>query len=420
MIAVLLLLAAGLVVARPAAAQDDPRPSAPVVVVLFHGEGCPHCAAERTWLVGLLARHSGLRLEEHEVWYDEANRALLQQYAQRLGFEPSGVPVTVVGDRVWIGFSEAIGSQIEAAVTAAEGVPASGVEPSGSADPPEVVDVPVVGPVDVSSSSLVASTLAIGFVDGVNPCSLWVLSVLLAIVLHSGSRRRVLLVGSTFLLVTAGMYALYVVGMYSAMDYASGLPWIRVAVAGVALVFGVLQLADGLAPGRGPSLSIPARRRPDILRRMRPLAAPDRPVAAMLAGTVALAVGVSLLETPCTAGLPMLWTSLLAAQGVSAVQAVVLFVLYMSVFLLDELVVFAAAVVTLRATRVQERHGRLLKLVAGSVLVTLAGTMMVSPDALASPAGAALVFGIAGLLATVLWVVARVEPPPTHRLPRAH
>ena len=49
-------------------------------------------------------------------------------------------------------------------------------------------------------------------VDGVNPCSLWVLTMLLALVLHSGSRRRVMAVGGTFLLVTSLMYGLYIVG----------------------------------------------------------------------------------------------------------------------------------------------------------------------------------------------------------------
>ena len=95
---------------------------------------------------------------------------------------------------------------------------------------------------------------------------------------------------------------------------------------------------------------------------MRSVAA-DRGLPAVIAGTVALAVGVSLLETPCTAGLPLLWTSLLADAGVSTATAAGLFAIYMAVFLLDELIVFGVAVFTLRAAKLQERHGRLLKIV---------------------------------------------------------
>lgn len=389
----LLLLGAWAAAPRAVAASapDD------VTLVLFHGEGCPHCAAEREFLAGLQQRHPSLRIQMHEVWYDEANRQLLEQTAQRLGFEASGVPVTIIGERVWIGFSDAIAAEIEAAIAGSDAPAAEN----------EFIDVPLVGQVDMSSMSLIASTALIALVDGVNPCSLWVLSLLLAIVLHHGSRRRVLLVGTAFLTVTAGMYALYVVGLYSALDFVSGLPWIRALVAGVALVFGVLQLKDGLRPGTGPSLSIAQSRRPGIYQRIRGVARADQGIAATLAGTVVLAVGVSLLETPCTAGLPLLWTTLLRDAGVSLAAAAALFALYMVIFLLDELVVFGVAVVTLRATKLQEHHGRLLKLLAGSVLVTLATAMLVRPDALDSLAGTAVVFGLAGVLTVVLWAATR-------------
>ena len=70
---------------------------------------------------------------------------------------------------------------------------------------------------------------------------------------------------------------------------------------------------------------------------MRGVARPDRGLTATLAGTAALAVGVSLLETPCTAGLPLLWTSMLADQAVPTMTAVALFAVYMTVFLIDAL-----------------------------------------------------------------------------------
>lgn len=255
----MLLLPVGLPAAGPARAEGSPGL---VVVQVFHGEGCPHCAAELEFLDGLVARRPGVALDLYEVWHDAGNRELLRATADRLGFSPSGVPVTVVGDRVWIGFDATTGEQIEAEVAAALG---------GSVAPPptaQSIDIPFFGTVALPSSLLV-STVIIGFVDGINPCSLWVLSLLLAIVLHHGSRRRVLVVGATFLSVTAAMYAIYIAGMYSALDVIGSLSWIRWAVATVALVFGVLQLKDGLFPGAGPSLSISATSRPGIYHRIR-------------------------------------------------------------------------------------------------------------------------------------------------------
>ncbi|MDO8309414.1 MAG: hypothetical protein Q7V58_13785 [Actinomycetota bacterium] len=407
-----------------AAASAEAGPSPPATLILFHGEGCPHCAAEREFLAGLSEQYPELLIQQYEVWNDAGNLAFLESTAARMGFEASGVPVTVIDERVWIGFSNSIAEEITAAVAVAveaagpsapAATPGPLVSDTAADQPSATVDLPLLGSVDVATSSLVVATLAIGFVDGVNPCSLWVLSLLLAMVLSRGSRGRVVLVGSTFLAVTAAMYGLYIVGFYSALDYVGSLAWIQVVVAVVALAFGALQLKDGIRPGSGPSLSIAESARPRIYGRMRAVAAPGSGLAATLAGTVALAIGVSLLETPCTAGLPLMWTSMLAQQGVSTMTAVALFALYMGAFLLDELLVFGFAVVTLRGARLQERQGRLLKIVAGSLLVTLGLTMLVAPAALETLAGTAIVFAVAAIAAGGVWLATQRSRRPIQR-----
>ena len=388
-------------------------PDSGVTLTLFHGDGCPHCAAEIAYLVDELApARPDVAMRAYEVWANEANRALMVDAAAQYGFEAGPVPVTVVegpqGHRVLVGFGAGTPAQIEAAIVAVGAqadseAGASAPRPSLPGPAGTVVDVPLLGDVDLAGSSLLVSTVLIGFVDGINPCSLWVLSMLLAIVLHSGSRRRVALVGAVFLTVTAGMYAVYVAGVYSVLTVLDAMTWIRAAVAAVALTFGVLQIKDGLRPGTGPSLSISTHRRPGLFSRMRAVAGDDRGVLAVVGGTVVLAVGVSLLETPCTAGLPLLWASLLAAEGVSTGTSVALFGVYMAVFLLDELVVFAAAVVTLRSAKLQQRHGQALKIVSGSVLVTLAAAMLVAPGAMQTLPGTVAVFAAAAALGVLLW-----------------
>jgi thiol-disulfide isomerase/thioredoxin len=396
----LLLLLLGTVPALAVPAGLEEARTDRVELVLFWGDGCPHCEAERAWLEQAEEDYPQLEVTEYEVWYDEANRALLERTAKEMGFEVAGVPTTVIGDAHWVGFSDTVRDQMEAVIAEGGG---SGVGASGATS---ALEVPLVGSVDLEEHSLALSTLLIGFVDGVNPCSLWVISVLLAIVVRTGSRRRVLAIGSAFLLVTAGMYAVYMVGIYSAMSVVGHLGKIQLVVAVVAGVFGVVSVKDYFAFKKGLSFSVPDASKPGIYRRMRAAAAHHDLLPAMLA-TVTLAVGVSLLETPCTAGFPVLWTGLLAANQVGAAEAVLLFGLYMLPFLLDELAVFAVAVVTLRATKMQERHGRLLKLVAGSTMLALAGTVLVRPETMNDPVEATLVFVAAFLVAALVHLVVR-------------
>ena len=391
-------------VAPAAAAGEDAAGEDAVELVLFWGDGCPHCAAEKEWLEGVLDEYPGLTVTDYEVWYDEANRQKFVETGERLGFEPSGVPTTIIGERVWVGFSDQTADEIETTIQvlgaggAARGTTTAG-ESSGAR-----IDVPLVGEVGLADKSLVVSTLVIGFVDGVNPCSLWVISVLLAIVVRTGSRGRVVAVGTTFLVVTAGMYAVYMAGIYSAMTVMAHLGLIQAVVAGVALVFGVVSVKDYFAFKKGLSFTIKDSAKPGIYKRMR-AASGHQNVFMALGATVVLAVGVSLLETPCTAGFPVLWTGMLADAGVGGVEAAGLFGLYMTPFLLDELVIFALAVLTMRATKMQEKHGQLLKLVAGTTMLALGVVMLVRPETMEDPLGALLVFVLAFVAA---WLVHRL------------
>jgi glutaredoxin len=369
-------------------------------LVLFWGDGCPHCAAEKEWLETAAQHYPLLQITMYEVWYDEANQRLLEGTAARMGFEASGVPVTIVGDRYWIGWSESLRPEVQAAIEAElaasrnkadTGPPTTAAPPAGTQS---TVDVPLVGQVEVGSDSLMLSTIVIGFVDGVNPCSLWVMSVLLAIIVRTGSRRRVVAIGSTFLVVTALMYAIYIAGIYSAFTFVRHLGTIQVGVAVVAGIFGVVSVKDYFAFRKGLSFTIKDSAKPGLYQRMRAVAG-ERALLPALGATVLLAVGVSLLETPCTAGFPVLWAGLLRANDVSTPAAAGLFVLYLVPFLIDELVIFAVAVTTLRATKLQERHGRVLKLVAGTMMLALAATVLVRPEAMNNPLSALVVFAAA-------------------------
>lgn len=387
-------------------------PEAPLELTIFYGEGCPYCAAELAYLDELQARVPSLEVHAYEVWNDEGNRRRFVEMTTALGEEPRAVPTTIIGDEIWIGFDERIRSAIERTVLARSDPRSS---PPPAASDATTIDVPLIGQVSLGDRSLVVATLAIGFVDGVNPCSLWVLTMLLALVLHGRSRRRVLLVGLTFLVVTATMYGLYIASFYSALSIAGSLGWIQRSVAIVVGVLGALQLADALELRGAPRLGIADTRKPALYRRMRALAVADRSVVGLMGATALLAVGVSLMETPCTAGLPMLWTGLLADQELGLASMVALFVLYLTVFLLDELLVLGAAVFTMKAFKLQEHHGRSLKLVSGVVMLSLAVVWLVVPRAMETLSGTSLVLAVTGVVAAGALALDRAHRGPAAR-----
>lgn len=107
---------------QPVLAQQEPR-QPEVVITFFWREGCSHCAAEKPVLQELAAQNPQISLKAYEVYYDTVNREYLYALGEALGFETTGVPVTVIGEQVWIGF----GAEDEAAIrTAVENCLASG------------------------------------------------------------------------------------------------------------------------------------------------------------------------------------------------------------------------------------------------------------------------------------------------------
>jgi thiol-disulfide isomerase/thioredoxin len=388
-------------------------------LVIFWGDGCPNCARQEVWLEQVEKQYPDLNVVRYEVWNSEANREFFAKVGEELGFEAGSVPTAIIGERVWIGWTDPIEQDLAGAIamvgrgqlpqpgvfgTDGAGTCSTESLECSAAPAPIVIKVPGFGEVSLGDKSLLVSTIIIGFVDGINPCSLWVLSILLAIVLRTASRARVIAIGTTFLLITAAMYGLYMATFYSALTVVGYLGVIQWVVAGVAAVFGIVSVKDYFAFKKGISFTISDSAKPGIYQRMR-AAAGHKALLPALGATVVLAVGVSLLETPCTAGFPVLWTGMLHANGVGPAETAALFVAYMIPFLLDELIVFAIAVITMRSMKLQEKHGELLKLFAGVTMLVLAAVMIIDPTLMEDPIAALALFAAAFVAAAIIHAV---------------
>ncbi len=385
LIAAVLIIVVGMIFISPAEvqagtasvpvfqAEGDEIPP-PTVIYLFWGDGCPHCEKAEAFLVPLDDASDQIELRMYEVWNDKTNQKLFTDMAAANGFEPQGVPTIFIGDQHWVGFSDVIQAELQKkiddcliegcedagigfvpeAVPAKAATEASTKEESGGGGSQQVV-LPIIGAIDLSSQSLLVSTLLIAFVDGFNPCSIWVLTMLLALTLHTGSRKKVVLIGLIFLTVTAAIYALFIAGLFTMFTVVSFVGWIQVVVALVALFFALVNIKDYFWYKEGLSFTISDDVKPGIFQRMRRLMDASQSFGGLVAGTVVLAAGVSLVEFSCTAGFPVIWTNILVSQNVTATSFVLLLLAYVAVYQLDEMGIFFVAVYTMRSSKVEEK-----------------------------------------------------------------
>jgi cytochrome c biogenesis protein CcdA len=182
-------------------------------------------------------------------------------------------------------------------------------------------------------------------------------------------------------------------------------------VAAIAFAFALINIKDYFWYKEGVSLTIDDRHKPGLYRNMRSLITADKSPLALIGATGAVALGVTLLELPCTSGMPVMWTNLLSANNVAGGQFVLLLALYMFIFLIDEMALFLAAVFTMKAVKFEEKHGRILKLAGGIVMLALAAVMVIEPTLMNDVGASALVFaGALGVTALILFVHRRVMP----------
>jgi glutaredoxin len=408
-------LVALVAVALPAQADE------PVTLLYFGADGCPYCAQMETFLDDLEARFGDdLVIERHEVSGDVAARDRWIRETAARGQQASGVPTTILGDTVWVGFDPATGARVGAATTAAIELRAASTDTrddaaaaadgvTGSpATTDTVVDVPLLGQVDVASRSAIATTALIAFIDGFNPCSLWVLAVLLAMVLNAGATRgRVALIGGVFLTVTGLIYGAFIAGVFTVLGFIEYLGAIRIGIAALALFVGAVNVKDYFAFKQGLSFTIPDRFKPRIYRGGRSVRAADRPLTAVVGTTVAMAAGVALVELPCTAGFPVIWSGIMRTQGIEGTTFAGLLGLYLLIYVGLELTLFVAVLVTLRIGRFEERYGRMLKLLGGMVMLALGGVLLFAPALMDSLTGATVVIVGAVVLAALVDAVSR-------------
>ncbi|MBP9087282.1 MAG: NrdH-redoxin [Kofleriaceae bacterium] len=334
---------------------------------VFTRPGCSHCVRAAEYLQDLRTRRPELRVIVFDIHADPVARERLRELAARRE-TVMAVPAFVIGDQLLVGFDAATttGRTIERWLDA-------------QGQTLDAVDLPLFGKVRVRELGLPVFSVILGIIDGFNPCAMWVLLFLLSLLVNLNSRRRMAAIGATFVVVSGVAYYAFMtawLGMFLAFGVSR---WLEATLGLVAILVGAIHVKDFLAPNHGPSLSIPERAKPKIFAQVRRIVYAEN-LAGAIGMTVALAAMVNLVELLCTAGLPALFTQILAAHNLSWWEHHAYMTLYILAYMFDDTVMLTIAIVTLTRRKVQERAGRVLKLISGSVMIALGVLLILRPD----------------------------------------
>jgi glutaredoxin-related protein len=389
-----LLAALVLALAAPLGRAAD---SAVVDVYLFWALGCPHCDRATAFLDRLEQAEPRVRVHRLEITRDARNRQAFLRLVDRHRVTDPGVPFVVIGDRAVEGYLDDASTGVELRtlvrdclasacpdtvaqlLAGREAGPAAADASARTRTLPESVRLPLFGEVHLRNLSLPALTVALGAVDGFNPCAMWTLVFLIGLLVGMPDRTRRWTLGVAFVAASALVYYLIMAAWLNALLLLGMVVWIRVAIGLVALAAGFYYLREFVLNKEAVCEVTRPEERRRVFEGLRALAS-ERRFAVALVGIVLLAFAVNVVELLCSAGIPAIYTQVLAMSALPRWQYHAYLALYILVFMLDDLVVFFTAMATLEVAGATGQYARYGHLVGGGVLLAVGALMLLRPE----------------------------------------
>lgn len=389
---------------------------------LFYGNGCPHCAAEEEFLSDYLKDRTDVKLYKYEIWYDSHNQELLSKVQKEMGTtNKNGVPFTVIGKKTIVGYADGVtdeqikdtinyylnndyrdyAGEITGKVKKTEVKEDTIKDESKTEDKKENkmekaddtkdsdqtdenVTVPVLGKINAKKVSLPILAVVLGFVDGFNPCAMWILIFLITMLFNMKDRKKMWILGLTFILTSGIVYLMFMLAWLNLATFISKIAFIRLLIAVIALVVGLINVykyIDSLKKKDEGCDVVDKKDRKKIMEKIISITHEKKFIIALL-GIMVLAASVNIIELMCSIGIPLLFTQILAMNNLNTFSYMIYMFIYIFFFLIDDIVIFVISMVTLKVTGLSTKYTKYSHLVGGIIMLIIGLLLIIKPELL--------------------------------------
>lgn len=388
-----------------------------VNVYFFHGDGCPHCAAEKDYLEKLKNQTDlKFNLREYEIWYDQENTALLSELAENQNWNITGVPFTIIGNETFTGYLDdaSTGESIKNAITncntnicqdpvaefigqrslslkdsnSKNNALSSNIKNTKKADPnntnkgiPDTISLPLFGELNTKNLSLPLITIIIAAIDGFNPCAMWVLIFLISMLLGIQNKRRRWILGGTFIIASGAVYFMFLAAWLNIILFIGFVAWVRIAIGVVAIGTAAYSIRDYFTNPHAVCKVTDNEKRKNTFEKLKQFVH-EKNLFLALGGIIILAAAVNLVELICSAGLPAIFTQILVLSNLPTWEYYSLMLLYILIFMLDDMIIFGLAMKTLEIKSISSKFTRYSSLIGGIIMLILGILLLFKPELL--------------------------------------
>lgn len=338
---------------------------------LFHGSECPHCKEEVEWLKKIKTQYKDyVNIIKYEVWHDETNQKNMKKVSEKLDANADGVPFTVIGEKYFIGFSDTIASKMENKIKEYAEIKLNKNE----------ITLPLLGKVNMKKVSIPLVAVILGFIDGFNPCAMWILLFLINMLFNMKNRKRAWILGLTFLIVSAYIYFMSMLGINAILDIAE-INILKLLIGIFILIAGIVNVKKyiDIRNEENGCTVVDSKKRKKLITKMKKIMN-EKTFALSFLGIVILACSVNMIELACSLGFPMIFTEILSINDITGVARIMNLILYVIFYMLDDLVVFTISMVTLEATGITNKYNKLCTIVSAVIMIIMGVLLIFKPE----------------------------------------
>ncbi len=350
-------------------------------IYFFYGDGCPHCEDEEENFLSLLDERYKDKyvLHKYETWHDDKNVDLMKKAKEALNAQvDQSVPFTVIGDHYWRGYTESYGEEMEYSIQEYLEI----ISHEEYLAKRQTANIPFLGNIDKKDVSISLVAIILGFVDGFNPCAMWILLFLINMLIGMKDKKKMLIIGSAFLLTSGLVYFLIMLGISNVLSFLST-SIVRLIIGIIALgvgTYNVYRFIKTRKEDNGCEV-VDEKKRKTILKMIKKITNSEKMVIALVS-VVILALLVNVLELACSSAFPAVFAEILAVNDITGIPRILYLLLYTFFYMIDDFIVFVIAVATLELSTASTKYGKYSKIVGGIIMILVGLLLILKPEIL--------------------------------------
>lgn len=342
-------------------------------IYLFYSKTCKHCHEEEEYLNELKEKYQDkINIYKYEVTENIQNKKIMQELKNTFDIANNGVPFTVIGENYILGFNETYKEEF---ITIINKYLSDNTDNTNKNKTTENYNIPIIG----KTNSVILIAIILGFIDGFNPCAMWILLLLINMCISIKDKKKMITVCLTFIITSGLIYFLSMIGLGLIIDLTT-ITYIRNVIAVLAIILGIYNLLTFIKERNKTGCHIVKNeKRKNIISKINNILKHNN-ILLLIGGAFLLATSVNIIEMACSLGFPTIFLEILTINKIKGLLKIFYLLIYIFFYLIDDLIVFIISIKAFSAKGISTKYNKYVHLIGGIIMIILGLLLILKPE----------------------------------------